>query len=65
MWVEHLVLTHYGARIKHTDELIDEAMKGVSKFRSKVSVPLLTQIDVGSDSGEVSHMRWCGDGWSS
>ncbi|GIQ96732.1 MAG: hypothetical protein CM15mP2_2190 [Methanobacteriota archaeon] len=38
------------ARKKHTDELIDEAMKGVSKFRSKVSVPLLRGRILGSVS---------------
>ena len=62
---EHLVLTHYGARIKHTDELIDEAMKVLASSEVSLSAAIDGDRMLVQDSGEVSHMRWCGDGWSS
>ena len=62
---EHLVLTHYGARIKHTDELIDEAMKVLASSEVSLSAAIDGDRMLVRDSGEVSHLRWCGDGWSS
>ena len=60
----HLVLTHYGARIRHTDELIGEAMKVLDTSSISLSAAIDGDRILVEDSGEVHHLHWHGDGWS-
>ena len=61
----HLVLTHFSARLKDADIPLSEA-KGV--FGSAdVSVSAATdgdRINI-SENGDISHLVWADDGWSS
>ena len=61
----HLVLTHYGARIKQTDESTSEAMRVLAN--SEISVTAANDGDriLVDDTGVVHHLSWMGNGWSS
>ena len=58
---KHLVLTHYGARIKQTDESLSEA-------KSVLSVKLSSAARDGDrilieNPNEITHLYWRNDGW--
>ncbi|MEC8541743.1 MAG: hypothetical protein VXY53_07885, partial [Candidatus Thermoplasmatota archaeon] len=61
----HLVLTHYGARIKDTNESKSEAIKVLAN--SEISVTAADDGDriLVDDNGDVLHLSWTGNGWNS
>ena len=61
----HLVLTHYGARIKQTDEPTSEAMKVLANSKTPVTAANDGDRILVDDNGVVHHLSWMGNGWSS
>jgi ribonuclease Z len=60
----HLVLTHYGARIKQTGPSLDEAMSELANSEISLSAAWDGDRVLVEDSGEVSHLYWRDDGWT-
>ncbi len=60
----HLVLTHYGARIKQTGPSIDEAMSELGDSEIGLSAARDGDRVLVEASGEVSHLYWRDDGWT-
>ncbi|MDP6333890.1 MAG: MBL fold metallo-hydrolase [Candidatus Poseidoniaceae archaeon] len=61
---KHLVLTHFGARIKGTEELLSQAQEQLAD--SSISLSAASdgdRIQV-SNSGKVTHHYWAEQGWS-
>jgi ribonuclease Z len=61
---KHLVLTHYGARIKQTGPSLDEAMSELANSEISLSAAWDGDRVLVEDSGEVSHLYWRDDGWT-
>ena len=59
----HLVLTHYGARIKQTDTLLNEAMAELGNSGITLSAAHDGDRVIVDDLGQVSHLQWRGEGW--
>ena len=61
---KHLVLTHFGARIKDTDEMIAEAQGQLDG--SDISLTAASDGDriLLSNDGNISHLVWGEQGWS-
>jgi ribonuclease Z len=61
---KHLVLTHFGARIKDTDEMIAEAQGQLDG--ADISLTAASDGDriLLSDDGHISHLVWGEQGWS-
>lgn len=60
----HLVLTHYGARIKQTGPSLDEAMSELANSEIGLSAAWDGDRVLVEDSGEVLHLYWRDDGWT-
>ena len=61
---QHLVLTHYGARIKGPNDSIDEAQEVLSNTDIRVTAALDgDRLLVGND-GLTTHLHWRDDGWT-
>ena len=60
----HLVLTHYGARIKQTGPSLDEAMSELANSEIGLSAAWDGDRVLVEDSGKVSHLYWRDDGWT-
>ena len=60
----HLVLTHYGARIKQTGLSLDEAMSELDNSEIGLSAACDGDRVLVEDSGVVSHLFWRDDGWT-
>ena len=60
----HLVLTHYGARIKQTGPSLDEAMSELANSEIGLSAAWDGDRVLVEDSGEVSPLYWRDDGWT-
>ena len=58
-------MTHYGARIKDTNESKSEAIKVLAN--SEISVTAADDGDriLVDDNGDVLHLSWTGNGWNS
>lgn len=61
---KHLVLTHYGARIKQTGPSLDEAMSALADSEIGLSAAWDGDRVLVEESGEVSHLYWREDGWT-
>ena len=61
---KHLVLTHYGARIKQTGPSLDEAMSALANSEIGLSAAWDGDRVLVEESGEVSHLYWRDDGWT-
>ena len=59
----HLVLTHYGARIKQTDTLLNEAMAELGNSGITLSAAHDGDRVIVDDLGLVTHLQWRGEGW--
>tara|TARA_B100000674_G_scaffold127406_1_gene98189 strand:- start:4242 stop:5366 length:1125 start_codon:yes stop_codon:yes gene_type:complete len=59
----HLVLTHYGARIKQTDTLLNEAMAELGNSGITLSAAHDGDRIIVDDLGLVTHLQWRGEGW--
>lgn len=60
---QHLVLTHYGARIKVPDESIDEAQVVLANTDIRITAARDgDRLLVGND-GSTTHLHWRDDGW--
>ena len=61
---KHLVLTHFGARIKDTDEMIAEAQGQLDG--ADISLTAASDGDriLLSNDGHISHLVWGEQGWS-
>tara|TARA_B100000900_G_scaffold263254_2_gene224535 strand:- start:29208 stop:30338 length:1131 start_codon:yes stop_codon:yes gene_type:complete len=62
---KHLVMTHFGARIKDTDEIISEAQSQIEDLEISLSAARDGDRILLSDSGQVSHWIWSEQGWNS
>ena len=60
---KHLVLTHFGARIKDTDEMIAEAQSQLGDTDITLSAAGDGDRILVSDSGQISHLVWSEQGW--
>lgn len=61
---QHLVLTHYGARIKQTTPSLDEAMSVLSNSNISLSAARDGDRVLVEETGEISHLYWRDDGWT-
>ena len=61
---KHLVLTHYGARIKQTTPSLEEAMTVLGNSKIGLSAAWDGDRVLVEESGEVSHLYWRDDGWA-
>ena len=59
----HLVLTHYGARIKQTDTLLNEAMAELGNSGITLSAAHDGDRVIVDDLGLVTHLQRRGEGW--
>jgi len=60
----HLVLTHFGARIKDANEMIAEAQSQLNDTEISLSAASDGDRILLSDSGQISHLSWGEHGWS-
>ena len=60
---KHLVMTHYGARIKHPSPSLEEAMSVLSNSKIGLSAAWDGDRVLVEESGEISHLYWRDDGW--
>ena len=56
-------LTHFGARIKDTDEMIAEAQSQLGDTDITLSAAGDGDRILVSDSGQISHLVWSEQGW--
>ena len=61
---KHLVLTHFGGRIKATDELLSEARTQLDNTSISSSAASDGDRIIISDSGKLTHINWDQQGWS-
>ena len=61
---QHLVLTHYGARIKVPDDSIEEAKEVLSNTNIQVTAAWDGDRLLIGDDGLTTHLYWRDDGWS-
>ncbi len=61
---KHLVLTHFGARIKDTDVMIAEAQSQLNDTEISLSAASDGDRILLSDNGQISHLIWGEHGWS-
>ena len=61
---KHLVLTHYGARIKQPDGLLEEAMSAVRDTEIVITAACDGDRILVDSSGKIIHMYWRGSGWN-
>ncbi len=61
---KHLVLTHFGARIKDADEMIAEAQSQLNDTEISLSAASDGDRILLSDSGQISHLILGEHGWS-
>ncbi len=61
---KHLVLTHFGARIKDADEMIAEAQSQLNDTEISLSAASDGDRILLSDNGQISHLIWDEHGWS-
>jgi len=61
---KHLVLTHYGARIKQTTPSLEEAMSVLENSNIGLSAAWDGDRVLVEESGEISHLYWRDDGWT-
>ena len=60
---KHLVLTHYGARIKQTDESLSEAKSVLSDSQTTLSAARDGDRILIENPNEITHLYWRNDGW--
>ena len=60
---KHLVLTHYGARIKQTDESLSEAKSVLAESKTTLSAARDGDRILIENSNEITHFYWRNDGW--
>ena len=60
---KHLVLTHYGARIKQTDESLSEAKSVLAESKTTLSAARDGDRILIENSNEITHLYWRNDGW--
>ena len=60
---KHLVLTHYGARIKQTDESLNEAKSVLGESKTTLSAARDGDRILIENSNEITHFYWRNDGW--
>tara|TARA_Y100000766_G_scaffold218646_1_gene190586 strand:+ start:1 stop:870 length:870 start_codon:yes stop_codon:yes gene_type:complete len=61
---KHLVLTHFGARIKNADEMIAEAQSQIEDFDISLTAARDGDRIVLLDNGQISHLVWNEQGWN-
>ena len=61
---KHLVLTHFGARIKGTEEMLSQAKQQLADSQVTLSAASDGDRIHVSDSGKVTHNFWGEHGWS-
>lgn len=61
---QHLVLTHYGARIKDTTDSINEAQSVLGKSPIALSAANDGDRILVKDDGRISHLYWGPEGWT-
>ena len=61
---QHLVLTHYGARIKVPNDSIEEAKEVLSNTNIQVTAAWDGDRLLVGDDGATTHLYWCDNGWS-
>ena len=59
----HLVLTHFGARIKGTDEMLSQAKQQLEDSQVALSAASDGDRIQVSDSGKITHHYWGEQGW--
>ena len=60
---KHLVLTHYGARIKQTDESLSEAKSVLAESKTTLSAARDGDRILIENPNEITHLYWRNDGW--
>lgn len=60
----HLVLTHFSARIKDSNVPLDEAMHADQNSNLTISVAKDGDRILLGSNGQTSHLSWMGDGWT-
>ncbi|MED6337779.1 MAG: hypothetical protein VYC12_02005, partial [Candidatus Thermoplasmatota archaeon] len=58
-----LVLTHYGARIKQTDESLNEAKLVLADSQTTLSAACDGDRILIENPNEITHLYWRNDGW--
>lgn len=61
----HLVLTHFSARLKDAEIPLAEAKNVFGSSEISVSAAMDGDRIIISETGDISHLVWVGDGWSS
>ena len=60
---KHLALTHYGARIKQTDESLSEAKSVLAESKTTLSAARDGDRILIENPNEITHLYWRNDGW--